>query len=612
MTPTLSLPPYIQDSIRLPVEQTVSEWADANVVLSERISAEPGPFSTSRTPYLREIQDCFADPLIRKITMPASTQTGKTQVMLNCLGYAIDQDPGPAMYVLPTEDIARRFSKTRILPMLQDSAALSRHMSEISWETKTLEYHLDRMSLLMAWSGSAALLASQPIRWLMMDEVDKFVIPTDREGDRVALADERLRTFLTSSKRFIASTPTVPEGTIMREWGMSDQRRYFIPCPHCGMLQILIFKQVKFPKDERDPGRVAALDLAWYECEECECRIENAHKPTMLNGGGWRPTNPEPTDLGHRGYHINCLYSPWLGWSDIAAKYLEALHSNNPEILRNFINSWLAEPFEDRVNAIRADDLKSMADDAVRGRSVVPNATQILTAGVDWHGVKKGFYFSVWAWGFGRRQWLVDYGHVFSIGELGAELWGREFKTEDGQTLPLVVGVDSAWETAEVYAFTRPKYPTLRPTRGAETMDIPFRDFQIDYTDRRTKRRFRNFAGLRISTEYFKDRLALLLSTQDNAVDEEQKESDLQFFRNVSKEFLAHLAAEHKVRKRSGKHAWQPKYTGVPNHWLDTTIIAMAMAERFGLLRLAPKTGNQSRGEHGRRGKSKSGWKIGR
>jgi phage terminase large subunit GpA-like protein len=39
---------------------TVSEWADSYRMLSQRASAEPGRWRTSRTPYLKEIMDCLS------------------------------------------------------------------------------------------------------------------------------------------------------------------------------------------------------------------------------------------------------------------------------------------------------------------------------------------------------------------------------------------------------------------------------------------------------------------------------------------------------------------------------------------------------------------------
>ena len=83
-------------------------------------SAEPGQWRNSRTPYLRGIMNAFSDPLIEEITVMASTQIGKTEGMYNMLGYAIDQDAGPALLVLPRKEDAKSISYNRVKPMLDN------------------------------------------------------------------------------------------------------------------------------------------------------------------------------------------------------------------------------------------------------------------------------------------------------------------------------------------------------------------------------------------------------------------------------------------------------------------------------------------------------------
>src|SRR5688572_20675219 len=78
---------------------TVSEWADLHRVLSSETSAEPGQWHTSRVPYLKEPMDAFCDPMIEQLVVRSSTQVGKTELIINCLGFVIDHDPAPCMVV---------------------------------------------------------------------------------------------------------------------------------------------------------------------------------------------------------------------------------------------------------------------------------------------------------------------------------------------------------------------------------------------------------------------------------------------------------------------------------------------------------------------------------
>lgn len=96
-----------------PDDLTVTEWAEKNRRLSAESSAEPGPWRTERTPYLREPMNAWTDPKIRHIVMVAASQVGKSEFLNNCIGYVIDQDPGSILFVHPTTIDAKEYSKDR-------------------------------------------------------------------------------------------------------------------------------------------------------------------------------------------------------------------------------------------------------------------------------------------------------------------------------------------------------------------------------------------------------------------------------------------------------------------------------------------------------------------
>ena len=215
-------------AFRLPRKMTVSEWADKNRILDPKTSAEPGRWRTSRTPYLKGIMDAFADPEIQDITVMASTQVGKTEGMYNCIGYLIDQDPGPALLVMPRDTDADSVSENRVKPMLQGSTALKTHLTPRADDLKKKQFTLDRMILYYAGSNSPAALSQKPIRYLFFDETDKYPKFSGKEADPIKLATERTRTFW---NRMImkASTPTTRQGYIFREYERSDKRRFYVP-----------------------------------------------------------------------------------------------------------------------------------------------------------------------------------------------------------------------------------------------------------------------------------------------------------------------------------------------------------------------------------------------
>lgn len=110
--------------LKPPSKLTVSQWADAQRRLSPEASAEPGKWYTSRAEYSRGIMDACSDPAIERVVVMSSAQVGKTEILLNVIGFHIDQDASPILCVQPTLSMGQAFSKDRLAPMLRDTPAL--------------------------------------------------------------------------------------------------------------------------------------------------------------------------------------------------------------------------------------------------------------------------------------------------------------------------------------------------------------------------------------------------------------------------------------------------------------------------------------------------------
>jgi hypothetical protein len=79
-----------------------------------------------------------------------------------------------------------------------------------------------------------------PILMVGQDEVDRFPLDVDGEGSPGDLADVRTRTFGKRARRIKTSTPTLADRSVIwAKFEESDQRRYHVPCPHCGHMQVL-------------------------------------------------------------------------------------------------------------------------------------------------------------------------------------------------------------------------------------------------------------------------------------------------------------------------------------------------------------------------------------
>lgn len=527
--------------------------------------------------------DAFTDPFVEEITVMAASQVGKTEGMFNMLGYIVDQDPGPTLVVLPRESDAKSVSYNRVLPMIRGSRCLSKHLPKFLDDITKLEYHLDRMILFFAGSNSPADLASRPIRYLFLDEIDKYPKFSGREADPIKLASERQKTFW-NKKTVKVSTPTTRDGYIYREYERSDQRKYYVPCPHCGGYQVLVFAQVKWPKNERSAELIKNERLAWYECCHCGQRIEDYQKNKMLLGGRWVPYGAEIDEAGnisgeyvkskHRGFWINSLYSPWLTWGDIAAEFLKS--KDYIELLMNFVNSWLAEVWEEKVEETTVDKVRSLSCDYDEG--VVPEDVIVLTAGVDVQ--KDHFYYVVRGWGYYEESWLIRAGRVDYWEDIVDVLFKTEYRRISSmETLPVYLScIDSGYRTDEVYAFCRKWRDKTKAVKGQEDISGGrfYRASKIDINSRTGSVIPGGLVLWNININQYKDKINRLVTSRDP--------KKWHIFRNPSDEYLSQFTAEHKVLVRNrntgkAKELWQKKKEAIANHYLDAEVYAVAAAD---------------------------------
>ena len=534
--------------------------------------------------------DAFTDPHVEEITVMASSQVGKTESMFNMLGYVIDQDPGPTLVVLPRESDARSVSYNRVLPMIQGSPALQERMPRKSDDITKLEYRMDRMILFFAGSNSPADLASRPIRYLFLDEIDKYPKFSGREADPIKLASERQKTFW-NKKTVKVSTPTTRDGYIYREYDKSDQCKYFVPCPHCGGFQILVFGQIKWPEKERSTEKIKNKRLAWYECEHCGKRIEDYHKPQMLDKGKWVPRDceinqdgeiwGEGLDSKHRGFWINSLYSPWLSWSDIAVEFLKS--KDFIELLMNFVNSWLAEVWEEKIEETTVDKVKSLSCDYLQG--TVPDDVVVLTAGVDVQ--KDHFFYVIRGWGYEEQSWLIRCGYLEYWEDLVEVLFKTDYKKVSGsETLPVYMTcIDSGYRTDEVYHFCRHWRDRAKAIKGQDEITDGrfYRASKIDINSRTGSIIKSGLVLWNLNVSQYKDKISRLVATKDP--------NKWHLFKDPSDDYLSQFTSEHKVLVRNrntgkAKEVWQKKRSSVANHYLDAEVYAVAAADIIRALNL--------------------------
>ena len=461
-------------------ELWLDEWSDANVHLSRESSAEPGRWRTDRTPYLRGImRELSPASLTQRIIFMKSAQVGGTQVGLNWIGYIVHHTPGPMLIVEPTVDLAKRFSKQRLDKLIADCPVLQERVSAPKSRDSSntqLSKEFPGGIMILTGANSAAGLRSMPARFAFLDEVDAYPQDVDDEGDPISLAEKRTTTFQ-RRKIFLVSTPIEEETSrINAEWKRSDQRRFFVPCPHCDHFQSLRW---------RDPDGSYCLvfdpakpEAAAYRCESCGALIEERHKTAMLARGEWRPTATSAT--GTVGFHISALYSPlgWKSWGEIAAEFLAAKAS--PEKLKTWVNTTLGEPWQaDYSKRLDAQSLAARCDQYPAG--ICPEGGLVAVAGIDVQDDRLAVVIR--AFGRDEESWLVR--HLEIHGDTLTEEPWRELDDlllagvphESGGKLPIraaLVDSGDGDRTQRVYDWTRRRRSRLIfPIKGMSVVERP-------------------------------------------------------------------------------------------------------------------------------------------
>jgi phage terminase large subunit GpA-like protein len=436
---------------------TVDQWADRHRILSTKGSAEPGPWRTDRTPYLREPMQCLSPSSPwRRVVLMFGSQMGKTEVVLNWLGAIIHLWPAPTLLVQPTLDMAKRLNRQRLEPLLRETPVLSDLIAPArardSGNTMFLkEFRGGLFVLTGANSGSG--LQSMPAAYLLADEVSSYPFEADDKGDPLENAEARTSTF-PMGKVLITSTPgTRGMCRITSEYETrSDRRQLAVLMPCCGSLEVLRWREhMKWDKPE---GEVFA------QCPACGERVSEHHKTTMLAGAVWQAT--AKGDGITAGFHLPGWYAPagWTSWEQIRDEFLRA--KPDPLLLKGWVNKRAAEAWEDEaVAVINAEGLMARAQAETFSSGTCPEGVVLLLMAVD----TQDTWLETTVWGFGRGEEMWRIWHQKVEGSPAeADVWEQidsirrtEWPMDGGGTLTVRhCGVDTGGHfTQEAYEYCR-------------------------------------------------------------------------------------------------------------------------------------------------------------
>ena len=535
------------------------EWSDEFRFLSSEASAQPGKYRSSFAPYQRDPMKDASSNDVQSVCLMFASQTGKTEILNNVVGYFVDADPSPILVVQPTVEFAESWSKERLVPMVRDTPRLSGKVkdprSRDSGNT-ILNKQFPGGNIAMVGANAPSGLAGRPRRVVLMDEVDRYPHSAGTEGDPCALAERRTESFW-NAVIYKTSTPTTKGiSRIESEFEQTDQRKWFVPCHKCKKRQVLKWSQVKW--EDGQP------ETAWYECEHCKAKWTDKQRLAAVKRGEWRATAPFN---GKRGYWLNGINSPFRhkrGYKNrlhqMAAQFLEA-KSGGEETLKTWVNTFLAETWEEEGDTIDTTGLLSRCENY---GEKLPSGVLLLTIAGDVQ--KDRIEAEIVGWGEGEESWGIQ--HLRFMGdteqddvyERFREACTREFVHPRYGTMKIAGGaLDAGFRTERVLQWCRDN-PDLNifPVMGSATkMKLPVT---------RPAKRGRAF---QVCTFTFK------LQTYARLKQTEPGPRYMHFPRTYEEEYFLQLTAEKLVKKLvkgRPKHEWVVIRPGGRNEALDIRV----------------------------------------
>jgi len=583
-------------AFRPPERLTVSQWAERYRIVTE--GPARGSWTNAKTPYLLEPMDLWTDPHVRELYLCFAPQSGKTSLVFNCLGYAIDQDPGPAMYVMPDEKVARRIARRRIIPFFEGTPRLRELMSSRKDDTATFSVKFKNgMDFMMAFAGSPASMASEAVRYMILDEIDKFPSFAGREADPMSLAEARTNTFTYNKKIVVISSPSEEPSPIYQAMRTrcDDVRVLYVTCPICGSEQRMLFENITWP-ESAEPRAVKHRHLAHYSCSACGFKWDDHLRDVAVSrsrwvsgildaDNAWREQQPafRPVAVG---FVLPSWYSPFVSLSDAAADYLWG--EEHPKKKISFITQHRAEEYKEVVEKKSEAELLEKRTSLNAG--IVPAGAVALTCGIDTQ--KNGFFFEVDAWipteKFGFDCYLVDYGFIAGSADMSALedlLYNGRYPREDSPEEKMPIwraaidtgggesGQEDTTRTEEIYDWLRslPAGKVFGVKGSSHPMLNKIKTTTIDKMPHSSKPIPRGLELRIIDTGTFKTILHNRLSRTEG--------EPRRFFlhADVGLDYVRQLTAEELRSDKRGRQRWFRVRSA--NHYLDCHVYAEACAD---------------------------------
>jgi len=595
-----------------------------------------GRWKTAKMEVARGPMLSATEPGVRIITAMTATQILKSSLLLSVFGYFAHLDPCPMMLVQPKDEAAAAFSKERITPMISATPVLRKLVG--TRKTRASDETIGFKSfpggfLAIVGAGSPTNLASRPVRVICYDEIDKY--EATKEGDPIALGEERQAKFETNSLSLRVCSPSVEdESRIAASYAKSDQRRASVACPCCGHRQFLdFFTHVQWDKTLNERGETVEhrTETARIYCEDCGVGWSEGERLRALETIRWHQTRPFtccdrpfsplddyaravtrrksdpdapdpvtavwewwesdlhavyrakcpccggwPVPNGHAGFQASKLYSGWGKDkpSAIAKKWIDA--QGDDEALQTFWNTQLALPYRPRIGR----DIKP--SHLMERREVwagdVPDGVVVVTIGVDVQGDR--IELEIVGWGRREESWSLAY--LVLEGDTAQQpVWDHLdevlqrplFRADGRPFVAAAVCIDSGDgnRTQEVYAFCKAR--RLRKVWAIKGASESGGQRQPVWpTSKPTRRSSNAYKPVIIGTNAAKDTISARLQI------EAPGPGYMHFPVERDEAYFAQLTGERLVPKQKGGRkyrVWTPK-RGVAHEALDCRVYAYA------------------------------------
>jgi phage terminase large subunit GpA-like protein len=563
-------------------------------------------------------EDAYENPQYEVIVMVCGSQMGKTDAILDIIGFRVDTRPRPQLYVGPSKDFVEDQFSPRIGELVKQSKTLQRKASTRRTK-KTLKY-VAGIKIRLAWAGSATQLSSDSFGDVHVDELDRMTGNVKNEGDPLKLAKARSFTYR-DRKIVVTSTPLVgivdsklDEEANLEFWKVGDPDDIQSPiwqlfqsgtmhhwawgCPHCAAYFIPRFKLLRWPghgnKKKADPA--AAYDEAYLECPNCGGVIEETHKKEMNRTGVFVAPGQSVTDAGivvgdppksrSMTFWVSGLASPFITFGERAAEYLEAVNSGKQSEIQTVINTGFGELFAPGGGDVPEWTEVARRRSTLYSKGEVPEDVQLLTMAVDIQ--KTSMWWTIRGWGHRATSWLIDAGQI--RGEtIYDEIWHTlediMFDTYDGMPIRLCV-IDTGFRPGKiekipenkVYEFCRRWPQRTLPTKGSSTpMRRPISSNRIDVNIK--GKVIKNGLELfRLDTDYHKSWVHERVRWDPDQPGAWNLPSD------IDDDYCMQIVSEARIKKPSGRVQWVQR--SKDNHYLDCEAMQVAAGSMLNVIRL--------------------------